>query len=229
MIDAFNWAEEYRTPVIYLMDGEIGHMRETLTMPDPRKMVRRERRLAAGGEHAFGGDRVPPMIHFGSGEAVHITGSTHKSNGMRDVETQGTHDELVTRLVAKIADNRSQLARMEVDGLGDAEIAVISYGASARPARGAVLAARKKGLAVAYIRLITLWPFPQDEMREIGRSVRAIVVPEMNLGQLYREIERFVDCPVIPASKIGGVTHTIAEISRVIEQTSGDVGNFRNF
>ena len=211
-IKAFNLAEEYRTPVIMLMDGEVGHMREKITMPLPDNVKINERRFADNGETIFGGQLIPPMAQFGDGRFIHVTGSTHKETGIRDVETREAHDKLVSRLCYKIKSNANQITQYEEVYLDDAEVVVVSYGATSRPAKGAVKKARDEGKKVGLLRLITLWPFPEDKLKEIGTKVKRIFVPEMNLGQISREIERFVNCDVIPVSKIGGVSHTIEEI-----------------
>lgn len=212
-IDCFNLAERFRQPVILLMDGEIGHLRENLTFPDDTAAVaRQERALAGPDEQPFGGAEVPPMIQFGYNRYVHVSGSTHKPDGMRDVSTQSVHDQLVRRLVSKIDSRREEITRVESRWLEDAEAVVVCYGASARPSLGAVLAAREQGLKVGYLRLITIWPFPRAEIKALNEQVATIYVPEMNLGQISREIERFVSCPVESISKIGGVSLTIQEI-----------------
>ena len=95
---------------------------------------------------------------------------------------------------------------------------VVSYGASARPSMGAVLKMREKGYKVGFLRLISIWPFSNSIVRELGKKVNKIFVPEMNLGQISREIERFVNCDVHSVSKIGGVAHTINEIVEYIEK-----------
>ena len=215
-IEAFNLAEEFRTPVIILMDGEVGHMREKITMPQPDKVNITERKLAAGDELIFGGALIPPMVEFGQDRFVHITGSTHKETGIRDVESQEVHERLVNRLCAKIRDNRERIVTFEEKYLEDAEVAVVAYGATSRPALGAVLRARKEGKKVGLLRLVTIWPFPDQRVKTLGNQVNNIFVPEMNLGQLSREVERFVNCDVHSVPKIGGIAHTIDEIYAAI-------------
>ncbi len=217
-IEAFNLAEEYRTPVIILMDGEVGHLREKITLPPLEKVKIKDRQVATGDELLFGGELIPPMAEFGLGRFIHITGSTHKESGIRDVETQEAHHRLVTRLCKKISDNRDRLTRLEEIYLEDADIVLISYGATSRPATGAVLKARSKGKKIGMLRLITIWPFPERKVRELGTKAKKIFVPEMNLGQLSREVERFVNCEVHSISKIGGIVHTIDEIYEVIKE-----------
>jgi 2-oxoglutarate ferredoxin oxidoreductase subunit alpha len=221
MLECFNLADEYRTPVILLMDGEIGHIRESVLMPDPEQITHKTRKAARPGEDVFGGDDlVPGMVHYGAGRNIHVTGSTHKANGMRDVTTPEVHDALIRRIYAKIDQNREKIVRVEADTdpRGPARIGVISYGASSRPARGAVLAARSEGIAVDFLRLITIWPFARTQVAEFAKDLDIILVPEMNLGQMSREIERFVDCRVQPVSKIGGIPHTIGQIHRAIRE-----------
>ncbi|MBU1711467.1 MAG: 2-oxoacid:acceptor oxidoreductase subunit alpha, partial [Proteobacteria bacterium] len=219
--DAFDLADIYRTPVILLMDGEIGHVRESVTMPTVSSLKHASRKLAGPDEEAFGGgDLVPGMVHYGEGRNVHVTGSTHKHNGMRDVTTPEVHDELVRRLCNKIDLNRENIVRVEQDINPNrkARVGVISYGSTARPACGAVRAARANDKDVDFLRLITIWPFAQKQVSEFAENLDIILVPEMNLGQLSREIERFVNCKVVPVSKIGGVSHTVDEIlSEIME------------
>ncbi len=216
--ECFNLAEEYRSPVILLTDGEIGHLREKIVMPHPDEIKLTPRRLAKKEELVFGGQLIPPMVEYGQGTFVHVTGSTHKENGMRDVETQVVHEKLITRLYSKIDINRGNIVRVEKDFIPQAESAVVSYGVTSRPAKGAVLKARNEDKRIDFMRLITIWPFPREEITELGKRVKTIYVPEMNLGQISREIERFVGCEVMPLPKIGGITHTVDEIYESIRE-----------
>ena len=219
MIDCFNLADTYRTPVILLMDGEIGHIRESVTMPDLSSIKHVSRKLAKPGKQVFGGgDLVPGMIHYGEGQNVHVTGSTHLATGMRDVTTPEVHDVLVKRICRKIDESREKIVKVEKDLTKNkkAHVGVISYGASARPSLGAVRMARTEAKDVDFLRLITIWPFARTQVAEFSKDLDVILVPEMNLGQLSREIERFADCDVIPVSRIGGIPHTVEEIYQAI-------------
>jgi len=212
-VRCFNLAERYRHPVTLLLDGEIGHLRERLNLPAPDELELFPR----GGFHPHDEPGlIRPVVEFGRGEAVHITGSTHREDGMRDIVSPDVHQRLVTRLCAKIERNRQNIIRCEERFLDDAELLVVCFGAPARPALGAVLRARRAGVPVGYLRLITVWPFCGQRLAELGRRVRKVVVPEMNLGQLAREVERFVHVPVVRVPKIGGVPHTIDEIYQAI-------------
>jgi 2-oxoglutarate ferredoxin oxidoreductase subunit alpha len=220
MIRCFNLAEEYRTPVIFLMDGEIGHLRERVVLPKPEQVERTPRRKAKADEAVFGGAQIPPMSEFGDGRFIHVTGSTHKEDGLRDVQTQDVHDRLVRRQVAKIETARDRIAMVDSEPQDGATVGVLAYGATARPAKGAVLKARADGQRVSFCRPITIWPFPIRQVQEACAGVERLIVPEMNLGQLSREVERHLDCEVVPVSKIGGVIHSTREIHTVI--TGGD-------
>jgi 2-oxoglutarate ferredoxin oxidoreductase subunit alpha len=213
MVECFNLSERYRHPVILLMDGEIGHLRERLVLPslDDVELFPR------GGIHpADEPGLVRPFPEYGKGEAVHITGSTHKENGMRDVVSQDVHESLITRLYAKVDKNRKNIIRYEERFMDDAETAVVCFGAASRPALGAVVRARQEGEKVGYFRLATIWPICGERLAAIGEQVKRIVVPEMNLGQLAREVERFVSVPVERVSKIGGVPHSVEDICQGI-------------
>jgi 2-oxoglutarate ferredoxin oxidoreductase subunit alpha len=157
------------------------------------------------------------MVEFGMNKAVHVTGSTHFENGMRDIENQKTHAALVNHLNDKIVNNRSSICKTEQDFTQDARDIILSYGYSARPAYGAMLQQRKKGRNIGFIRLINLWPFPRELISNLGEQVNRIFVPEMNLGQVSREIERFTTAKVISIPKIGGIPHSIEDITSVVE------------
>ena len=213
MIESFNLSERYRTPVIFLMDGEIGHLREKLVFPEVDDVE-----LFARGatDPADVPGLVAPMKEFGHGEFLHVTGSTHKEDGMRDVVSQDVHERLVTRLCDKIDKNRENIYRYEERFMEDAEAVVVCYGATSRPALGAVMRARSEGRKIGYFRLATVWPFCGDVLAKIAERVERIFVPEMNLGQISREIERFVNVPVVKVSKIGGVSHSVDEIYKAV-------------
>ena len=217
-IRCFSLAEQYRSPVIFLMDGEIGHLRERVVFPHPGDVQCFPRRHAKEGELVFGGQAVPPMKEFGQGGFVHVTGSTHLENGLRDVQTPEVHDRLVRRLVAKIEDARDDIADLEVDLQDGARVGVMAYGATSRPAKGAVLAARAEGRQVSFCRPISIWPFPVRQVQAACAGLDKLLLPEMNLGQMVREVQRHLDCEIVPVSKIGGVVHSVAEIRAEIEK-----------
>jgi 2-oxoglutarate ferredoxin oxidoreductase subunit alpha len=218
-VEAFRISERLRTPVILLADGEIGHVREVLELPGPESIDVHERPLAKPGETGFGGDApVPPMPEIGHGLAAHITGSTHKPNGLRDVTSQDVHDQLVRRLVKKIDDQRDALTRVVEKWTEDAQVVVICTGAIARPAYGAVALARRRGLQVGFVRLVGLWPFPRGAVQAACEGATTALVPELSLGQLNRELERHLCCQVRGYNRIGGILPTIGELFEEIEK-----------
>jgi len=222
-VDAFNFSEKFRLPAIVLADGIVGHMREQINIPDPDEFEVVNRRLPRNDDEArqpFGGELVPPMPIFGKGYFVHVTGSTHKERGMRDVYNPEVHDRLVRRLHEKIEKNKSEILKWEEKFVDDAEILVVSWGVSARPSLGAVEKARKDRLKVGFFRPIVVHPFPGERLKELSKNLKAIVVPEMNLGQLILEVQRFVDSDIklVGVNKIGGVPITSGEVYKAIQE-----------
>ncbi|AHF80049.1 2-oxoacid:acceptor oxidoreductase subunit alpha [Thermococcus paralvinellae] len=223
-IRAFNISEKLRIPVVLLADGVIGHTREQIRIPDPEEVEIVYRKLPKNEKEAkypFGdvdGSLVPPMPLFGHGYFTHVTGSTHKETGLRDVYTPEVHIKLVNRLHKKIKKHEKEIEKWEEYFTDDMEILVISWGVSARPSLGAVLKAREEGIKVGLFIPKTVHPFPGKKVKELAKKVRAIIVPEMNLGQLILEVQRYVNDDVIlkGVNKIGGVPLTVEEILREI-------------
>ena len=211
-VRAFNAADRYRVPVFILMDEVVGHMTERVTIPSADAVpfvARKGPRQPPSGEpflsYAADEDLVPPIAHAGEGYKVHMTGLTHDERGYPAMDAQ-THDELVNRLVDKIRLNAADIGMYEEIGVEDAETIVISFGCTARSARHAVNEARGAGIKCGLLRLITVWPFPEARIRELIAmgKVRQFVVPEVNLGQLRREIERLTSLPVRRLNHAGG-------------------------
>jgi 2-oxoglutarate ferredoxin oxidoreductase subunit alpha len=136
-----------------------------------------------------GNGHVSPMVAAGQGYRIHVTGLTHDERGYpgMNAETQAWN---VARIISKIQANLSDIIQVEEQNLDDAEVVVVSYGISARTSLWPIELARREGLRVGYLRLITVWPFPEDQIRQLARRVRAFVVPEINMGQIAREVER---------------------------------------
>jgi 2-oxoglutarate ferredoxin oxidoreductase subunit alpha len=223
-VRAFNAADKYRVPVFILMDEVIGHMTERVIIPaaDDLPVVRRKRpRLPPGKEpflsYAADDDLVPPIAHAGEGYKVHMTGLTHDERGYPAMNAE-THDKLVRRLVDKVRLNAADIVMYEESGLDDAETVVVSFGCTARSARQAVKQARREGLKCGMLRLITAWPFPETPIRRLieGGKVTRFIVPEINLGQLRREIERLTQLPVLRLNHAGGAMPVPDDILELI-------------
>ncbi|MGF1641632.1 MAG: 2-oxoacid:acceptor oxidoreductase subunit alpha [Rhodospirillales bacterium] len=193
-IRAFNLAEALRTPVVLLYDETIGHLTETVEVPDPASLTLVERKWADGsGGRALPfrhtDDRVPPMPRPGDGHRCHMTGLTHGEDGF---PTQDPADvaRMIGRLLGKFDHHRDLIDAYQAMACDDAEVLVVAFGITARAAQRAVKAARGRGVRAGLFRPITLWPFPERPFLDIAASARAIVVAEMNAGQLSLEIER---------------------------------------
>lgn len=183
-VRAFAIADELRVPVILLSDEVTAHMRERVQLPDPGTLPRGER-PRPGRAPAD----VPPMVHFGEGGKILVTGLYHDPSGFW-TEKPEEADRLLRRLCGKVESRREELTLVERWYLGDARVAVVAYGCVARTALRAVRLARERGGRAGMLRLACLWPFPRHEVAALAEKVDAIVVPEMNLGQVLGEVER---------------------------------------
>jgi 2-oxoglutarate ferredoxin oxidoreductase subunit alpha len=149
-------------------------------------------------------DGVPPMPAFGEGERLAVTGSTHDAFGYRKTDDPEIHAGLVSRINEKILKNRNRMIETEDYFLKDSEIALIAYGFTARTSLYVVNHLRKEGMRVGLLRLKTLWPFPDEAVEEIGKSVEKVLVPEMNLGQVAGEVKKYCHCDVIHLNQTNG-------------------------
>jgi len=195
-IRSFNVADRYRIPVLLMSDEVVGHMVERVVIPPADQIDlwerKRPKRPPNGRFDPFlaeDADLVPPMVHAGEGYRIHYTGLTHNERGYPEM-TAEAHQRLVTRLVQKIRRNVEQITLTEGYYLDDARILVISYGCTARSARRAVREARNQGIPAGMMRLISLWPFPEEQVKTLAKDMDAVIVAEMNLGQISREVER---------------------------------------
>jgi 2-oxoglutarate ferredoxin oxidoreductase subunit alpha len=197
---AFNVADRYRIPVLLLADEVVGHMVERVVIPEESALEHWERKRplhpAGGNGHevfypflAEDEDLVPPIVHAGEGYRIHYTGLTHDEHGYPDMSAE-THHRLVTRLSEKVQRNAPQMIRTKGYFLEDARILVIAYGCTARSAQSAVRKARQAGVPAGLLRLISIWPFPEVLVRQLAEKMDQVVVAEMNLGQISREVER---------------------------------------
>jgi 2-oxoglutarate ferredoxin oxidoreductase subunit alpha len=224
-VEAFNLAETYRVPVFVLADEIVGHMWERITIPEVEsiKIVNRKKpKVQPSDKFAQfqpDEDLVPPMAVFGEGYHFHATGLTHDERGYPRTESVEAQTKLVQRLCNKIRKNKAKIIQIENVTLEDAEVAVVAYGIEARAALSAVRKARAMGIKAGLLRLVTLWPFPEEQVAQVAKSVKAIVVPEMNCGQIVREVERAAkETPVTFLSKLGEEPHKPGEILDAIKE-----------
>jgi 2-oxoglutarate ferredoxin oxidoreductase subunit alpha len=219
-VHAFNFAERYRTPVIILMDELIGHMRERIELPDPETLELEQRsdtRVPPEWYKPFenfpegSNVNVPPLVAFGEGYRYHLTGLHHDERGYptdRPKEIQPWLD----RIFRKIERSLSDILLYDTDGIEDADSLVIAYGATARSARHAVERARDRGRRVGFLKVKTIWPFPEEVIEHAGSRLHHIVVPELNRGQLALEVER-----VVGRHKVRRVTRADGEMIQPAE------------
>ncbi|WP_409200587.1 2-oxoacid:acceptor oxidoreductase subunit alpha [Methanobrevibacter sp. DSM 116169] len=222
-IEAFNLAETYRTPVFIMADEIVGHMREKIAIPDDIKIVPRQRPEMSDDYLPFRNDIINPMPTFGEGYNIHVTGLTHDERGYPDANNPKTHETLVKRLSNKILDNTKEITSVRKDLCEDADIIVVSYGAPFRSVSHAIELAREEGLKVGSLKMNTPWPFPEQEINEIAKIASDILVVEMNLGQMYWEIDR-VACSNANThllGKIGGEIPKPDEILSKIKEIGG--------
>jgi 2-oxoglutarate ferredoxin oxidoreductase subunit alpha len=221
---AFNLSEQYRVPVLLMADEAVGHMSEKVVIPEinSKELVNRPRPKVAPEKYLPYDSRkglVPPMAVAGEGYRFHVTGLTHDDRGY-PVMTAEAQDKLIRRLVDKIRLNIKDITKYEEVKIDDAEVVVVSYGISARIARYAVQKAREEGIKAGLLRLITVWPFADDRIRKLASAVKAFLVPEINYGQMVREVERCVagKAKVRLISHMGGGVHLPETILEAIRE-----------
>ncbi len=228
-IHAFNLSEIYRLPVLVMTDAEVGHMTEKVVIPPVEEIELVERRKptvppeAYHPYHVEPGEWVPPMAIAGEGYRIHITGLTHDERGYPATADDSAQWPLVQRLVDKVEKNRDRIIRLEMDRMDDAEVAVVSYGIAARIAAWPIQMAREEGIRVGLLRLITVWPFPDEQVRDLAGRVQGIVVPEINMGQIVREVERCAagQAEVISVPHPGGGIHNPLTVLNAIRRAAG--------
>jgi len=203
-IRAFNLAERFRVPVVVLADEVVGHLNETFTVEPTVRCFNRARWPQDSPFGTEGDDGVPPMPAFGEGARLLVTGSTHDARGIRRTTDPHTQERLVRRLANKLLAYRDEIDDWEAHFTSDAERLVVAYGSVARSALWAVQEARRQGQRVGFLRLKSLWPFPDEVIARHADGCREVAVPEMNLGQVAREVERCVDVPVVRLSQTDG-------------------------
>ena len=220
IIRAFNLSEKYRTPVIFLMDEIVGHMREGVELPKPNTLRINQRKMSfhdgANKQCYFvpEGEYVPAMKPFGRGERYNITGLAHDESGFPTNNTQ-VAGKLVSRLLAKVEDNVDDIVRIEEYAMEDAETAIVCFGGTARAAMEAVLAAREAGKKVGLFRPITVWPFPEKQLKARLPQLRNILMVEHNHGQMLLEVQRTAGGSV-PVSFLGKVDGTVISPAEIL-------------
>lgn len=238
-VRAFELAEQFRTPVILLADEVIGHMREKIIVEGGSKNIRSVKQKYV----------VSPQADFFKGENTTVEGQLHDEQGRRIGHMANRSGEFINNINKKIADNVNVIASIDSYFMEDADVAIVAYGSVARPSLNAVKLARgikddrivpkfkivrdlfKKGvqetlhtdyshLKVGLVKINTVWPCPEELLKEATKDVETVIVPEMNVGKYCNEVQRVLkDKTVIPMSKCGGDIHTPHEIlDKILEE-----------
>ena len=225
-VAAFNLAEQYRVPVFVMLDEVVGHMTEKVVIPPADQIdvtPRRYTTIPPGEFRAYAPkeDRVPDMPPTGQGYNVHVTGLTHDERGYPNMKP-AAQDKLVRRLCDKITKNADKICMYEEEAVDGSDVVVVSYGITSRIAQRAIELARAKGVKVGKFRLITAWPFPEKKMKEVAARTNAVLVTEINLGQMVHEVERAVagEVPVKFVGHAGGSVHNPQDILKAIMEVA---------
>jgi len=217
-IKAFNLSERFRNPVILLLDEVVAHMREKVVLPEEGQVAIFDRvkpkvppEWYIPYEDTPGG--VPPMASFGEGYRYHVTGLTHDVRGF----PTNRPDEIgpfIARLFRKISQRFPEIQMGEVDQVEGADVTVIAYGCVARSAKRAVREAGERGIKAGFVKLTTIWPFMRSLVEPVLKSSKTVLVPEMNMGQISREVKRINQgyTRVLTLNKVDGTIITPEEI-----------------
>ncbi|MBQ7276920.1 MAG: 2-oxoacid:acceptor oxidoreductase subunit alpha [Bacilli bacterium] len=221
-IRAFNLAEKYKTPVILLMDEIVGHLREGIEISDDKvEVVEREKgtEINKKGYDIKDGELIPSK-HLVGNVKYNITGLSHGLDGF----PTNNHDisgKLHERLMKKIEENVDDIVEYEEYKLDDADTAIVCFGGTARSAASAIDLAREEGYKVGMFRVITVWPSPEKQLRELGEKVKRVIVVEHNYGQYLLEVQRIIrnnDCKIDFVGKVDGTVITPEEILKKIKE-----------
>jgi 2-oxoglutarate ferredoxin oxidoreductase subunit alpha len=225
-IEAFNLSETYRVPTMIMTDECVGHMHEKVVIPPAEEIEVVERKWYTGPKDKYlpyklDDDGIPFMVKAGDGYRFHTTGLTRDERGYPTLNAE-CQKIVVTHLIEKIRGNADKIIKLEEDEIDNADVVVVSYGITSRVAVRAVQQARKAGLKVGTLRLITVWPFPEKRINELAGKIKAFVVPELNYGQIVREVERSTagQTKVVSVPHCGGWVHDPDDILKAIKEAA---------
>ncbi|OPY81363.1 MAG: 2-oxoglutarate oxidoreductase subunit KorA [Syntrophorhabdus sp. PtaU1.Bin058] len=225
-IKAFNYSEKFRIPVILLVDEVVAHMREKIAIDDEEdvEIFNRIKPTVPPEWYIPFEDTpkgVPAMANFGDGYRYHVTGLTHDIRGF-PTSRPDEIDPFIRRLFRKVSQNFAEVQIGEFYQADDADITIIAYGSVARSARRAAADGRERGLKIGVLKMNTLWPFMRTQVEKVLRTSKVVIVPEMNMGQVSREVKRVNkgDAKVFTINKVDGTIITPQEILGRIKEVS---------
>jgi 2-oxoglutarate ferredoxin oxidoreductase subunit alpha len=193
-IRAFNLAIKYRTPVIILTDEIIGHMREKVVIPDKSEVEVLDIKLPdvppeKYNPYNYTSGKVTPLAPMGEGYRYHVTGLIHGETGFPSQKTDVIQNAQ-NWLIDKIYKNIKDIEKFEEFQTDDADILIVAYGSTSRSSRQAISVARAAGIKVGMFRPITIWPFPEEQISNLSKKIKKVLVVEMNMGQIILEVQR---------------------------------------
>jgi 2-oxoglutarate ferredoxin oxidoreductase subunit alpha len=226
-IRAFNLAERFRVPVVLLSDQKIGNTKEKVRIPAANKIQLHPRRYFKQKSkqsylpYAREADLIPPIVKTGDGFRFHVTGLTHDERGYPIMNAE-CQEYCVRPLLEKINKYSDEIIDFQEDCRPDDEIFILSYGLTSKIVEQTVKSARKAGFKIGSLRLKTIWPFPEKRVRELARKVKAIIIPEINYGQIVYEVERCAagHCNIISLSYGPGVIPKPEELQNAIKRAA---------
>ena len=223
-VRAFNLAEKYRMPVQVLYDEIVGHMRERVVFAEPGdlEVIDRDAPTASPAEYKpydASKGQVPPLASFGSGYKFHVTGLNKAADGFPTTKAELVDAE-ERRQIAKVDDNVDDIVKFETYMADDAEVIIWAYGSTSRSARYAVNELREQGIKAGLFRPITLWPFPEKQTAALAKQAKAIIVPELNLGQMIFEVERVAKgaCTIAGIGRVDGEPINPGQIAAKVKE-----------
>ena len=232
-IRAFNLAETFRMPVLVMADEVVGHTLERVTIPPAKEIEVVNRKKPTESPETYlpyktDSSFIPVLPDAGDGYRIHVTGLTHDERGYPGMDAK-TQETMMTRLIQKVRKNKDQILDYEDYFLDGAEIVIVAYGSSVRPALRAMRGLREDGINVGLLKLNTVWPFAEDLIRELAKKVEAFVVPEVNFGQISLEVERCSSGQALThlISHAGGGIHTPKQVVEGVKEALRMIGSGR--
>jgi 2-oxoglutarate ferredoxin oxidoreductase subunit alpha len=223
-IHAFNLSEKYRMPILIMTDECVGHMTEKVVIPaaDEIDLIERKYTSKKPGEawpYDPSEDMIPPMLPVGEGYKFHVTGLTHDTRGYPIINAEA-QEKNVRHLIDKVNANAEEIIWLEEKDIEDAEVIVMAYGISSRVIQPAIAKARKEGIKVGQIKMVTVWPFPEKRVRELAGKVKSLIMVEMNYGQVFLDMERCAagQCQCHLLGHAGGTVHNPEDIYNAIKE-----------
>jgi 2-oxoglutarate ferredoxin oxidoreductase subunit alpha len=223
-IHAFNLSEKYRMPILIMTDECVGHMTEKVVIPaaDEIDLIERKYTSKKPGEawpYDPSEDLIPPMLPVGKGYKFHVTGLTHDTRGYPIINAEA-QEKNVRHLIDKVNAHTEEIIWLEEKDIEDADVIVMAYGISSRVIQPAIAKARKEGIKVGQIKMVTVWPFPEKRVRELAGKVKSLIMVEMNYGQVFLDMERCAagQCQCYLLGHAGGTVHNPEDIYNTIKE-----------